>query len=102
MKLHFYGTGASEGVPAIFCKCKYCEKIRKMGGRNFRSRTSCQIDDELMIDFSADVFDHMRYGGLDMNQIEYLMITHAHCDHFIRRNFCILHRRFPCQRFPEN
>ena len=82
MKLHFYGTGASEGVPAIFCKCKYCEKIRKMGGRNFRSRTSCQIDDELMIDFSADVFDHMRYGGLDMNQIEYLMITHAHCDHF--------------------
>lgn len=82
MKLHFYGTGASEGVPAIFCRCKNCMKIRKMGGNNFRSRTSCQIDDNLMIDFSADVFDHMRYGNLDMNDIEYLMITHAHSDHF--------------------
>lgn len=82
MKLHFYGTGASEGVPAIFCKCNYCERIRKLGGKNFRSRTSCQIDDNLMIDFSADIFDHMRYGGLDMNQIDYLMITHAHSDHF--------------------
>ena len=51
MKLHFYGTGASEGVPAIFCRCKYCERIRKTGGRDFRSRTSCQIDDNLMIDF---------------------------------------------------
>ncbi len=82
MKLHFYGTGASEGVPAIFCRCKYCERIRKTGGRDFRSRTSCQIDDNLMIDFSADIFDHMCYGGLDMNQIDYLMITHAHSDHF--------------------
>lgn len=82
MKLHFYGTGASEGVPAIFCRCENCMKIRKLGGRNYRSRTSCQIDDNLMIDFSADVFDHMRYGGLDMSRIEYLVVTHAHEDHF--------------------
>ncbi|MDE7007033.1 MAG: hypothetical protein K2P07_02570 [Lachnospiraceae bacterium] len=82
MKIHFYGTGASEGVPAIFCRCGNCTKIRKMGGKNFRSRTSTRIDDDLMIDFSADVFDHMRYGGLDMSCIEYLVITHAHMDHF--------------------
>lgn len=82
MKLHFYGTGASEGVPAIFCRCENCMKIRKMGGRNYRSRTSCQIDDNLLIDFSADVFDHMRYGGLDMSRIDCLVVTHAHEDHF--------------------
>lgn len=26
MKLHFFGTGASEGVPAVFCECEYCQK----------------------------------------------------------------------------
>lgn len=82
MKLHFYGTGASEGVPAIFCRCENCKKIRKMGGKNYRSRTSCQIDDDLMIDFSADIFDHMRFGGLDMSNIKTLIITHTHSDHF--------------------
>lgn len=82
MKVHFYGTSASEGVPALFCKCKNCERIRKMGGRDFRSRTSCQIEENLLVDFSADVFDHMRYGGLDMSEIDYLIITHAHPDHF--------------------
>lgn len=82
MKIHFYGTGASEGVPAIFCQCENCKKIRKMGGNNYRSRTSSQIDDDLMIDFSADVFDHMRYGNLDMSKIKNLIITHTHTDHF--------------------
>lgn len=86
MKIHFYGTGASEGVPATFCNCKNCVKIRTAGegisAKDFRSRTSTKIDSDLMIDFSPDIFDHMRYGGLDMNQIDYLVVTHAHMDHF--------------------
>lgn len=99
MRLHFYGTGASEGVPAVFCRCENCTKIRKMGGKNFRSRTCCQIDDNLMIDFSADVFDHMRYGGLDMSCIEYLIITHAHIDHFYPEE--LLHTAPPYAMPPE-
>lgn len=82
MNIHFYGTGASEAVPATFCKCKNCQKIRKTGGRDFRSRTCTRIDQNLLIDFSPDIFDHMRYGGLDMNEIDHLIVTHAHMDHF--------------------
>lgn len=82
MKIHFYGTGASEAVPATFCKRRNCEKIRRLGGRDFRSRTCTRIDENLLVDFSADIFDHMRYGGLDMNDIDYLIVTHAHMDHF--------------------
>ena len=82
MKIHFYGTSASEAVPATFCNCENCVKIRKMGGRDFRSRTCTRIDENLLVDFSADIFDHMRYGGLDMNEIDYLIVTHSHMDHF--------------------
>lgn len=82
MKLHFYGTAASEGVPALFCACESCRRIRKLGPGAFRSRTSCQVDEDLLIDFSADTFDHMRYGGLDLTKIRALLLTHAHPDHF--------------------
>lgn len=99
MKLYFYGTGASEGVPAVFCRCRNCEKIRKMRGRDFRSRTSCKIDEHLMIDFSMDIFDHMRYGGLDMNEIDDLIITHSHCDHFYPEE--LLHVAPPYSMSPQ-
>ncbi len=33
MNIHFYGTGASEGVPALFCECQSCRAIRKLGER---------------------------------------------------------------------
>lgn len=32
MKIKYLGTAAAEGVPAIFCRCEVCRKI-KGGGR---------------------------------------------------------------------
>ena len=29
----FLGTGASEGIPNPFCRCRICETARKMGGK---------------------------------------------------------------------
>ncbi len=29
MKIHFYGTGASEGVPGFFCECEHCKEARR-------------------------------------------------------------------------
>lgn len=81
MKIHFYGTGASEGVPAMFCECEHCKKMRKLGGKNLRTRTGAQINDDMLIDFSADTYAHKLYGGLDMLKIQYLLITHSHEDH---------------------
>ena len=82
MKLHFYGTGASEGVPSLFCSCPVCQRVRALGPQEYRSRTSCGIDDELLVDFSSDTFDHMRTGGLDLTRIRTILFTHAHPDHF--------------------
>ena len=82
MKLHFYGTGASEGFPALFCQCENCVKARKLGGKNIRTRASLQVDEDLLIDFSQDTYAHVLYGGLDLTKIRHLLVTHSHSDHF--------------------
>lgn len=82
MKIHFYGTGASEGFPALFCECESCKKARISGGKNIRTRTSLQIDDSVLVDFSPDTFAHTVYGGLNLTEINNLLITHSHQDHF--------------------
>lgn len=86
MRLKFYGTAASEGVPAVFCECKNCQEARKRGGKNLRTRTSTQIDNHLLIDFSMDSFAHTLYGGLKLSQIHHLLVTHSHEDHFFPKD----------------
>jgi len=86
MKLHFYGTGASEGFPAMFCMCEHCRKARELGGKNIRTRTCTQIDEELLIDFSVDAYCHILHGGLDMSKVKNILFTHSHTDHFLPQN----------------
>ena len=86
MRIKFYGTSASEGVPAVFCECQNCKEARKRGGKNLRTRTSTQIDDHLLIDFSMDTFSHTLYGGLKLSEIHHLLVTHSHEDHFFPKD----------------
>lgn len=81
MKVHFLGTAAFEGIPALFCSCDLCKQASKLGGRNIRTRTSVMIDDELKIDFPPDTFLHMLRDGLDLDQVRDLLFTHSHSDH---------------------
>lgn len=83
MKLHFYGSSASEGVPALFCECEYCEKFRKVRGKNLRTRTATQIDDDLLIDCSIDLYAQTLFRDLDIKKIRSLLVTHSHEDHFL-------------------
>lgn len=82
MKLRFFGTGASEGFPAMFCECEHCNRARALGGKNLRSRSGCQLDERLFIDFSADSYAHTLYGGMNARKMEHLLVTHSHADHF--------------------
>ncbi|SFJ55212.1 phosphoribosyl 1,2-cyclic phosphate phosphodiesterase [Paenibacillus sp. UNC496MF] len=82
MNMTFLGTGAAEGVPSYFCRCTLCSRIREAGGRNIRSRTSFRIDAQHQIDFSPDIFYQMIKLGLDVYDMEHLLITHTHKDHF--------------------
>ena len=95
MKIKFYGTAAVDGVPALFCKCRVCEKTRADGGRNIRTRSQACIDDTLLIDLPPDTYTHAVFGGLPLQDIEHCLITHSHYDHFvpeeldIRTAYCV-------------
>lgn len=81
MKIKYLGTGAYEGVPALFCKCRVCRLSKESGGRNLRSRSQALINDEVLIDFNADTVWHYQRYGFDWEKIRACLITHSHCDH---------------------
>lgn len=87
MHITYLGTGAAEGIPALFCNCTYCRGVRKRGGREIRSRSQILIDGELSIDFPPDAFMHTR--RYDLSALKYLLVTHSHMDHFYAHDFIL-------------
>ena len=81
MKITFYGTAAAEGVPALYCDCKVCEKARLLKGKDFRTRSQAMVNDDLLIDFPADTYMHVLNYGLPLHKIANIIITHSHSDH---------------------
>jgi phosphoribosyl 1,2-cyclic phosphate phosphodiesterase len=65
MKVQLLGTGAAEGIPAIFCDCPVCRAARERGGKELRTRTSAQIH-------------RFRLNPVEW---EYVVFTHSHDDH---------------------
>ena len=87
MKLKYYGTAAAEGVPGLFCECETCQKSRKYGGRNFRSRSQALVNGKLLIDFPPDTLYHVFNFGLELHKIQNMIITHKHPDHLRTSDF---------------
>ncbi len=87
MKIKYFGTGAAEGVPGIFCNCDVCKRSKAAGGRNIRTRSQALIDGELLIDFPADTYMHVLNYGLDLTGITKCLITHCHSDHLYPLDF---------------
>ena len=94
MKLKYFGTAAAEGFPSLFCECETCEKARKLGGRNIRSRSQALVDGELLIDFPPDTLYHTYFMGLDLHKIENIIITHSHEDHLYEADFAQRKEKF--------
>lgn len=82
MKMTWLGTAAAEGWPAMFCRCPSCTESAKHGGKSIRSRSQSLVNDDLLIDFPADTYLHMMHGGLNLDAVTDVIITHAHEDHF--------------------
>lgn len=82
MKLQYWGTAASEGWPALFCRCEACCKARILGGRNIRTRSQALLDDSVLLDFPADTYLHALQYNRDLSDIRHVLITHSHEDHF--------------------
>lgn len=79
MKLTFLGTGTSQGVPVIGCRCDVC---RSEDRRDRRLRTSAMVevgDLRLVIDAGPDFRYQMLREGV--TRLDAILLTHQHKDH---------------------
>ncbi len=79
MRLTFLGTGTSQGVPVIGCRCEVCQSADK---RDQRLRTSAMIECEdcrIVIDAGPDFRQQMLRTGV--RSIDAILLTHEHKDH---------------------
>ena len=79
MKLTFLGTGTSQGVPVIGCKCAVC---RSDDRHDRRLRTSAMIevgDVRMVVDAGPDFRYQMLREGVA--RLDAILLTHQHKDH---------------------
>ena len=79
MKLTFLGTGTSQGVPVIGCRCEVCTSADR---RDNRLRTSAMVETRgvrLVIDAGPDFRYQMLRTGV--RRIDAILLTHEHKDH---------------------
>lgn len=79
MKLTFLGTGTSQGVPVIGCRCAVC---RSADPRDRRLRTAALLETGgrvLAIDAGPDFRYQMLRAGVQ--RLDGILLTHKHKDH---------------------
>ena len=79
MRLTFLGTGTSQGVPVIGCRCEVCQSTDV---RDNRLRTSAMVECEdcrIIIDAGPDFRQQMLRTGV--REIDAILLTHEHKDH---------------------
>ncbi len=82
MKITYIGTAASEGLPALFCQCPICTEARKNMGKEFRGRAGICVNDKLLVDFPPDIYHGAAKAGVNLAEVEDIVVTHSHEDHF--------------------
>ncbi len=79
MKLTFLGTGTSQGIPVITCKCNVC---RSDDSKDKRLRTSAILQtkfENIVIDAGPDFRTQMLTNNIE--KLDAVLLTHAHHDH---------------------
>ena len=79
IKVTFLGTGTSQGVPMIACKCAVC-KSKDSRDRRLRSSVLIELDD---VTFVIDTGPDFRYQMLraEVTKLDAVLFTHEHKDH---------------------
>ncbi|MCU0423857.1 MAG: MBL fold metallo-hydrolase [Bacteroidia bacterium] len=79
MRITFLGTGTSQGVPVIGCRCEVCTSVDT---RDERLRTSVLVEVQgknIVVDSGPDFRQQMLRAKL--TRLDGLLLTHAHKDH---------------------
>ncbi len=79
MKLTFLGTGTSQGIPIIGCRCEVCLSEDR---RDHRLRTSLFVEEQgvnILIDAGPDLRQQLLQNGI--TKIDAILVTHEHKDH---------------------
>lgn len=98
MKLTYYGTAAGEGWPGLFCNCDICKEAKRLKGKNIRTRSQAMINDDLLIDLTPDTNMHKLVYDMVLEQVNHLLVTHSHTDHFNPADLEMLREPFAHQR----
>lgn len=77
MKILFLGTSAGWPLPRLGCNCKICTSNDP---KDKRWRPSVLVNSSTLIDAGPDIYHQLSHYTL--NPIPYILITHAHPDHF--------------------
>jgi len=81
MRIIALGTGTSQGIPMIGCKCPVCQSSDPQDNR---LRSSLYVETEktkVLIDIGPDFRTQFLSNGLDT--VDMVLITHEHNDHMI-------------------
>jgi len=82
MKLKILGSGAWEGIPAPFCKCKICKSAKKPESKNNRTRPQISVETDqgrFLIEISPDI--RTQSTKFNLPKIDSFLISHWHFDH---------------------
>lgn len=79
MRLTFLGSGTSQGVPIIGCKCNVC-KSTDLKDKRLRSSVFIEVDGHhILVDAGPDLRQQLLRE--DITQIDAVLLTHEHKDH---------------------
>lgn len=79
MRVTLLGTGTSQGVPVIACKCDVC---RSDDPKDKRLRSSIMVEDgttRIVVDCGPDFRQQMLSHAVD--NLDAILLTHEHADH---------------------
>ena len=79
MRVTLLGTGTSQGVPVIACKCDVCQS---MDSKDKRLRSAIMVEEgstRLVVDVGPDFRQQMLRHEVD--NLDAILLTHEHADH---------------------